>query len=126
VLHQVYVDSSPEKGELKWIDKTTDEIGRHRIKKGKSLHLAEFIAVVRALDDIIGKLQEGDVLELYSNRQVVINQLNHNAGIKEKAILKMVDAIWTTAFRAKQEKRIDINFLWSSRKNNPAGKMLGV
>jgi len=126
VLHQVYVDSSPEKGELRWMDKITGEIGRHRIGKGKGVHEAEFLAIVRALDDIMSKLQEGDGVELYSDRQVVVNQLNHIAGIKEKAILKMADGAWATAFRAKQEKRIEVKFLWTSRKNNPAGKMLGV
>src|SRR5207245_3340721 len=83
VLHQVYVDSSPEKGELRWMDKITGEIGRHRIGKGKGVHEAEFLAIVRALDDIMSKLQEGDGVELYSDRQVVVNQLNHIAGIKE-------------------------------------------
>jgi len=126
VLHQIYVDSSPEKGELRWIDKTTGEIGRHKIRKGRGVHEAEFLAIVRALTDIMSKLQEGDGVDLYSDRQVVVNQLNHIAGIREKAILKMADVVWATAFRAKQEKGIEVRFLWASRKNNPAGKMLGV
>lgn len=108
------------------MDKTTGEIGRHRIRKGKGVHEAEFLAIVRTLDDIMSKLREGDGVELYSDRQVVVNQLNHIAGIKEKAILKMADAVWATAFRAKQEMGIEVMFLWASRKNNPAGKMLGV
>ncbi len=54
MLHQVFVDSSP-KGDLRWIDKATNEIGRHKIGKGKSVHEAEFLAVLRGLADVIQK-----------------------------------------------------------------------
>ncbi len=72
------------------------------------------------------KLGERESLELYCDREVVVNQLNHKAGIKEKAILKMADKVWNIAYQARQEKEIEVRFLWVSRKENPAGKMLGV
>jgi ribonuclease HI len=125
VLHQVYVDSSP-KGELRWIDRATNEIGKHRIGKGKAVHEAEFQAVMIALDDVLKRLSEKETVELYCDRQVVVNQLNHEAGIKEKTILKMADKIWKLALQARKEKEIEVRFLWVSRKKNPAGKMLGV
>jgi len=125
MLHQVYVDSSP-KGELRWIDRTTNEIGRHQIRKGRGVHEAEFRAVMIALDDILQRIDGKEIVELYCDRQVVVNQLNHKAGIKEKTILKMADKVWNLAFQARKEKEIEVRFLWVSRKENPAGKMLGT
>ncbi len=125
VLHQVYVDSSP-KGELRWIDTATNEIGRHRIGKGRGVHEAEFQALMVALDDTLQRLRDKETVELYCDRQVVVNQLNHKAGIKEKTILKMADKVWNLAFQARKEKEIEVRFLWVSRKENPAGKMLGT
>src|SRR5438128_1358431 len=106
MLHQVFVDSSP-KGELRWIDRTTNEIGRHRIGKGKAIHEAEFQAVLTALGDILKRLTEKETVELYCDRQVVVNQLNHKAGIREKTILKMADKVWNLAFQARKEKEIE-------------------
>jgi len=111
---------------LRWFDKATNEIGRHRIAKGKGVHEAEFLAVMRALDDILQRLGEKDTVEFYSDRQVVVNQLNHKAGINEKTILKIADKVWNLAFQARKEKEIEVRFLWVSRKENPAGKMLGT
>jgi len=126
LTRQIYVDSSPEKGELRWMDKATGEIGRHKIRKGKGVHEAELLAVLRAIEDVVGKPSEKENIELYSDREVLVNQLNHKAGIKDKAILKMADKVWSTVFQAKQERGIEVKFLWVSRKVNPAGKMLGV
>ena len=125
MLHQVYVDSSP-KGEVRWIDRATNEIGRHRIGKGKNVHEAEFQALMISLSDVLKRLGEKEMVELYCDRQVVVNQLNHKAGIKEKTILRLADKVWNLAFQARQEKEIEVRFLWVSRKGNPAGKMLGT
>jgi ribonuclease HI len=125
VLHQVYVDSSP-KGELRWFDRATNEIGRHRIRKGRGVHETEFLAVMNALEDVLPRLGGKETVELYCDRQVVVNQLNHKAGINEKAILKIADKVWNLALQAKKEKEIEVKFLWVSRKENPAGKMLGT
>jgi len=108
------------------MDKATGEIGRHKIRKGKGVHEAELLAVLRAIEDVVGKPSEKENIELYSDREVLVNQLNHKAGIKDKAILKMADKVWSTVFQAKQERGIEVKFLWVSRKVNPAGKMLGV
>ena len=111
---------------MRWMDKSTGEIGRHKIRKGKSVHEAEFLAVLRAVEDVLPKLGEKEGLELYSDREVVVSQLNHKAGVRHKVILKMADRVWSLIFQAKQERGIDVKFLWVSRKTNPAGKMLGV
>ncbi len=126
MTRQIYVDSSPEKGELRWMDKATGEIGRHRIRKGKGVHEAEFLAVLRAVEDVVQKLSEKEEVELYSDREVVVNQLNHKAGITSNAILKMADKVWSIVFQAKRERGIEVKFQWVSRKVNPAGKMLGL
>src|SRR2546426_6871650 len=106
MLHQVYVDSSP-KGKLRWIDRATNEIGRHRIGKERGVHEAEFLAVVAALDNLLKRLGQKGTVELYCDRQVVVNQLNHRAGIREKTILKMADKVWSLAFQARKEKEIE-------------------
>ena len=109
MLHQVYVDSSP-KGELRWFDRATSEIGRHRIGKTAGVHEAEFLAVMKALDDILPRLGDKEVVELYCDRHVVVNQLNHMAGIREKTILKIADKVWNRAFQAGKEKGIEVKF----------------
>ena len=111
---------------MRWMDKTTGEIGKHKIRKGKSVHEAEFLAVLRAIEDVVGNLSEKEDVEFYSDREVVVDQLNHEAGIGDKAILKMADKVWSTVFQAKRERGVEVKFLWVSRKVNPAGKMLGV
>jgi ribonuclease HI len=111
---------------MRWIDRATNEIGRHRIAKGKSVHEAEFQALMIALDDILKRLGEKDAVELYCDRQVVVDQLNHKSGIKEKTILRLADKVWNLSFQARQAKEIEVRFLWVSRKQNPAGKMLGT
>jgi len=108
------------------MDKATGEIGRHRIRKGKGVHEAEFLAVLRAVEDVVQKLSEKEEVELYSDREVVVNQLNHKAGITSNAILKMADKVWSIVFQAKRERGIEVKFQWVSRKVNPAGKMLGL
>jgi ribonuclease HI len=104
----------------------TNEIGRHRIGKGKEVHEAEFLAVVKALDDLLKKLGAKEMVDLYCDRRVVVDQLNHKAGIKEKTILKLADKVWNLSSQARKEKEIEVRFLWVSRKENPAGKMLGT
>ncbi len=111
---------------MRWMNRTTGEIGKRKIRKGKSVHEAEFLAVLRAIEDVVGNLSEKDDVELYSDREVVVNQLNHKAGITDKAILKMADKVWSIVFRAKRERGIEVKFQWVSRKLNPAGKMLGL
>ncbi len=125
MIQRIYVDSSP-KGETRWFNETTREIGKHRLGKGKNVHEAELSAVLTAAEDVLPKVAKDDTVELFSDREVVVRQLNHEAGIKEKAVLKMADKIWGLAYRAKQEKGVEVRFLWVSRKKNPAGKMLGV
>ena len=93
---------------------------------GKGVHEAELLAVLRTIEDVVAKPSEKENIELYSDREVLIDQLNHEAGIKDKAILKMADKVWSTVFQAKRERGIEVKFLWVSRKVNPAGKMLGV
>jgi len=124
-LHKIYVDSSP-KGEVRWYNSTTGEIGKHKMGKGKGVHEAEFLAVQRALEDTLKRLREKEAVEIYCDRKVVVDQLNHIAGIKETAVLEMADKVWNMAYRANHDRGIDIKFQWVSRKVNPAGKMLGV
>jgi len=52
MTRQVYIDSSPEKGELRWMNRANGEIGRHKIRKDKSVHEAESLAVLRAVEDL--------------------------------------------------------------------------
>ena len=125
MVQRVYVDSSP-KGEVRWFNETTGQIGRHRVGKGRSVHEAELFALTKALEDVLPKMGNDDKLELYCDREVVVKQLNHQAGIRDKSVLRMTDKIWNLAYKVKEESKIEVKFLWVSRKKNPAGKMLGV
>ena len=90
------------------------------------MHEAELFALTKALEDVLPKMGNDDKLELYCDREVVVKQLNHQAGIRDKSVLRMTDKIWNLAYKVKEESKIEVKFLWVSRKKNPAGKMLGV
>ena len=62
-LHKIYVDSSP-KGEVRWYNSTTGEIGKHKMGKGKGVHEAEFLAVQRTLEDTLKRLREKEAVEI--------------------------------------------------------------
>jgi ribonuclease HI len=124
LLNKIYTDSSND--ETRWYNPTSGEIRRHRIAKERSVHETEYLAIIRVLEDSLEKFSSGDEMEIYCDRETVVKQLNHVAGIKEKQVRKLADRAWSLAYRFKQDKKIETKFLWVSRKNNPTGKMLGV
>ena len=123
--YRIYVDSS-EKGETRWYNETTGEFRKHRMGTKRTLHEAESLAVVRAVKDNVVKISSGDNLEICCDRETVVNQLNHKAGIKDDSVRKLADSAWLLSYKAKLEKNVGVKFVWVSRKNNPAGKMLGI
>ena len=123
--YRIYVDSSTN-GEMRWYNETTGEFRKHRMSADRPLHEAEHLAVVRAIKDNIAKISSGDKIEICCDRETVVSQLNHKAGIKEDSVRKLADTIWSIEYKSKLEKNVEVKIVWVSRKNNPAGKMLGV
>lgn len=111
---------------MRWYNETTGEFRKHRTTRAKTVHEAEFIAVIKAIQDNMMRVESQDTIEIRCDRETVVSQLNHLAGIKDDAVRRLADSAWLLSYRAKLEKKVDIRFAWVSRKNNPAGKMLGV
>jgi len=78
---------------------------------------AEYRAVIAALEAV-----PTDVLIiLYSDSQLVVNQLNKTWAIKEEHLRKLAQHIWKII----AEKRLIVRFKWIKRQENPVGKVLG-
>ena len=79
---------------------------------------AEYLAVMSAMEDLNGDL------EIYSDSQLVVNQLNHIWGIKEPRLRELAARVWhLDSHRNISSEHTTYN--WVSRKNNLAGKVLG-
>jgi hypothetical protein len=123
--YRIFVDSSGN-GEMRWYNEMTGEFRKRKVSTKKTLHELESLAVVRAIKDSLAKASSGDKIEICCDRETVVNQLNHKAGIKDDSVRTLADSAWSLSYKAKLEKNVEVKFVWVSRKNNPAGKMLGV
>lgn len=74
---------------------------------------AEYLAILRALQNNL------DDVDIYSDSQLVVNQLNHKWSIKEDKLRTLAVAIWEVSRGRK------VTFNWIPRKENLAGKVLG-
>jgi ribonuclease HI len=116
VLH-VYVDGSGSPhcryGYL------IDETGESHLEyhEGISNNEAEYLAIITALNNNIGK--DNSIIVL-SDSQLVVNQINHKYGINSENLRRLASQVWV--LERKYEK---FELAWIPRSENKAGKMLG-
>jgi len=79
---------------------------------------AEYKAFIEALNWIKTNTIDEEI-EVYSDSKVVVNQLNHTFAIKDDTLRNLALEVW------KLSERLNIKFIWVSRKENKAGKVLG-
>ena len=85
-------------------------------------NVAEYTAVLKALEYIASNTVIKDKnIELISDSQLIVNQLNHNWHIKDDALRELAKRIWDIA----RTNQLKITYKWVRRKENPAGKFLG-
>ena len=83
-------------------------------EEGLTNNLAEYKAVLLAVQTF-----PMEDLQIYSDSQLVVNQLNHEWHIKSDPLRKLAMLIWDYC----QGRKVE--FIWVPRKENKAGKLLG-
>jgi len=110
---EVYVDGS-DKYSISGI--VGDKVFYEKVKAKSSVH-TEYLAIEKA----ISMLENNASAVIYSDSQVVINQLKHEYGINKEHLRESALRIWSMI----SEKNLNIRFEWIPRKLNKAGKILG-
>ncbi|RLG44775.1 MAG: hypothetical protein DRN81_03725 [Thermoproteota archaeon] len=107
---KVYTDGSGN-GKVCYV--TAD--GRVRIKEYENVtnNEAEYLAVLLAVKELKGNL------DVYSDSQLVVQQLNRKWSIRKDRLRKYAEMIW------KHCEHRRVRFYWIPREKNPAGKVLG-
>ncbi len=109
----IYTDGSGKTGKYAYV---VDKPNKVRIlqKNGITNNEAEYFAVIAALREI-----KDSNINIYSDSQLVVNQLNQEYMIKEERLRKLAEEVWKLA-----EGR-NVTFVWIPRERNKAGKVLG-
>lgn len=111
----VYVDGSGKTGKFAYV---AEGLMGKKIKifqkKGVTNNEAEYLAIIKALEEIKDK----DIC-IHSDSQLVVNQLNNKFAIKEDRLRKLAEEVWKLA-----EGR-EVHYFWLPREKNKAGKVLG-
>jgi len=84
---------------------------------------AEYKAILKSLQYlyellVTGKLKDTNIT-IYSDSQLVINQLNHIYHIRSNRLRELALSVWRMC------REFSVRFIWIPRKENKAGKVLG-
>jgi len=111
----IYTDGSGKTGRYCYVvdDPIKKKVGFFR-EKGVTNNEGEYLAVIQALKENAEK----DIC-IYSDSQLVVNQLTHKFAIKEDRLRKLAEEVW------KLSEGRNITFKWIRRESNKAGKVLG-
>lgn len=109
----IYTDASGKTGKCVYIVENTNKI-RTFEKKGITNNEGEYLSVIQALKEN----PEKDIC-IYSDSQLVVNQLNHEFAIKVDRLRELAEMVW------KLTEDRNITFNWVPREKNKAGKYLG-
>ena len=118
---KVYVDANPKETCYVAIPPKGNKVTVVKeLDKKHTSNEAEYLAVITALEDLKGNL------EIHSDSQLIVNQLNHKWGIKEDRLRKLASRVWLLILRRQDNyPRETTTLKWVPRKNNLAGKVLG-
>jgi ribonuclease HI len=117
----IYVDAgfSNGQGRIAWLDETTNK-SHFEHSNCKDNFRCEYAALVNALDHI-KEVKDGDEVEIRSDSEVVVKQLNHQSAINDDDIRKIALKIWEWGTKW----NTSVSFVSVPRKENKAGKILG-
>ena len=87
----------------------------------KTNNEAEYRAVLFALERLVNVYY----LEILSDSQLVVNQLNREWHIRNDNLRQLAQKIWNNIATRKAKHGCKITFTWIPREQNKAGKMLG-
>lgn len=115
-LH-IYVDGSgPPESKFGYFVEETKRSSLKRME-GLTNNESEYHAIIEVLKD--PEIHPSDEITIYSDSNLVINQINHEFAINNESLRKLAMEVWSIT------KDRKVNFEWVPRKANRAGKMLG-
>ena len=88
----------------------------YKAEPGLTNNQAEYMAILAALGRFAGS---DSPVTIHSDSKVVVSQLNHEYAINSPSLREMARKAW--GMMASE----DVEIRWISRKENPAGRMLG-
>ena len=120
----IYADGSGSpRGGFGWLVRETGE-SHYEKHDNVTNNQAEYLAILSAVRHARSKSgappYDGAVV-VYSDSQNTVRQLNHEYAINSEALRELAMQCWSEI--AKFGDRLEVR--WVSRKENPAGKMLG-
>ncbi|MBU5537280.1 MAG: reverse transcriptase-like protein [Candidatus Aenigmatarchaeota archaeon] len=114
-MTDIYTDASGKTGRYCYVvDEPSNKKVRIFEKKGITNNEGEYLAIIAALKENTEKN-----ISIYSDSQLVVNQLNHEFAIKNDKLRDLAQEIW------KLSEDRNIHFYWIPRNKNKAGKVLG-
>lgn len=109
----IFTDGSGKTGKYVYVI-PEKKIVRLFQKKGITNNESEYLAVIAAL-----KENKESNIQIQSDSQLIVNQLNKNYKIKEDRLKKLAEQVWGLC------KGKNITFAWIPREKNKAGHVLG-
>ena len=114
-MMKIFTDGSGKTGNYAYvIDDASNKKVKILKKEGLSNNEAEYTAVVQALSD-----NPGVDIEIFSDSELMVNQLNHEYAIKKDELRNLAEQVWKLCEGRK------VSFSWIPREENKAGKILG-
>jgi len=111
----IFVDGSGD-GRFCWYNETNNTSNSYKIKDITN-NQAEYLATVKALENV----PDNSEVEILSDSQIMVNQLNRIFHLKEDKLRELFDKIQNII----KEKSLRVTFVWIPREKNKAGKYLG-
>jgi ribonuclease HI len=108
---KIWTDGSG-KGKYGYV--TDTEIVRPFTKSGITNNEAEYLAVIKALED-----NHDNEIQILSDSELIVNQLNHNYAIKNNRLRELAQQVWKLAEGRK------VIYSWVPREENRAREFLG-
>lgn len=112
---KIFTDGSGKTGRYAYV---VDDPEKRRVKifrkEGLTNNEAEYMAVTQAL-----KENPGEDVEIFSDSELIVKQLNHENAIKEERMRRLAEEVWKLCEGRK------VSFTWVPREANKAGKVLG-
>jgi len=109
---KIYTDGSGKTGKYCFFVDQTHELRLFQ-KDGITNNESEYLAIIQTL-----KIIDNKNISIYSDSQLIVNQLNKKWKIKEKRLKILAEQVWSLS------RDRNINFVWIPREQNIAGKIL--
>ncbi len=114
MVDRIFVDGSGD-GRFCWYNETDNSYKSYK-QESITNNEAEYLAILKALEE-----NHSEEIEIFSDSEVVVNQLNRNYHIKEVRLRGLFDKVQEII----KKKNIKVKFIWIPRGENKAGKYLG-